>query len=62
MGKFPDLNFHKPKLFAFYIGGKIKDCNIEMHDGLCVIAKSADEMIQKVKNKCTTFSSFHLDS
>ena len=51
------------KLFVFYLGGKVKGCNIEMHDVVFVVGHSNKDILQKVKNKwCGTKESLHIDS
>ncbi len=62
MKKIEEFNFETPKLFACYIGGKIANCNIEMHDTVFVVAKNTTEFIENVKQKVVAFESFHIDS
>jgi hypothetical protein len=63
MHNIKSFNFCEPKLFAFYLGGKIKGCNIEIHDVVFIIGKSNEDVLQKVKNKWIgTEKSLHLDS
>ena len=62
MKKIEEFNFETPKLFACYIGGKIANCNIEMHDTVFVVAKNTTEFIENIKQKVVAFESFHIDS
>jgi hypothetical protein len=57
------FNFNQPRLFAFYLGGKIEKCNIEMHDVVFVVGKSNEDVLPKVKQKWIgTTTSLHIDS
>ena len=62
MQKIDEFSYNEPKLFACYIGGKIANCNIEMHDTVFVVAKNTQEFIENVRQKVTAFASFHIDS
>ena len=62
MQKIDEFLYSEPKLFACYIGGKIANCNIEMHDVVFVVAKNTAEFIENVKQKVVAFESFHIDS
>ncbi|WP_341788900.1 MULTISPECIES: DUF1543 domain-containing protein [unclassified Rickettsia] len=60
---FENQNNNKPKLFIFYLGGKIDKCNIEIHDVVFVIGQSDIEIANKVKEKWIgNPKSFHIDS
>ena len=62
MQKIDQFSYNEPKLFACFIGGKIANCNIEMHDVVFVVAKNTAEFIENVKQKVVAFESFHIDS
>lgn len=55
--------FDSPKLFIFYLGGNVKNGNIEMHDVVFVVAKTDEEASKKIKSKWFgTEKSLHVDS
>jgi hypothetical protein len=57
------FSFNKPKLFAFYLGGKVQGCNIEMHDVVFIVGKSNEDVLPQVKQKWIgTEKSLHVDS
>ena len=63
MQNIKSFNFNEHKLFAFYLGGKIEGCNIEMHDVVFVIGKSNEDVLPQIKQKWIgTEKSLHVDS
>ena len=57
------FSFDSPKLFIFYLGGSMKNCQIEMHDVVFVVADSDLDASEKIKAKwCGTEKSLHVDS
>ncbi|MCC8377039.1 MAG: DUF1543 domain-containing protein [Rickettsia endosymbiont of Graphium doson] len=60
---FENQNNNKPKLFIFYLGGKIDKCNIEIHDVIFVVGQTDIEIANKIKEKWIgNAKSFHIDS
>jgi Domain of Unknown Function (DUF1543) len=63
MLNFDNVIFDSPKLYIFYLGGKVEGCNIEMHDVIFIVGKSNTEIVNKLKTKwCGTKKSLHIDS
>lgn len=60
---FENQNNNKPKLFIFYLGGKIDKCNIEIHDVIFVVGQTDIEIANKIKEKWIgNIKSLHIDS
>jgi hypothetical protein len=63
MQNIKSFNFNELKLFAFYLGGKVDGCNIEMHDVVFVVGESNEDVLPQVKQKWIgTERSLHVDS
>ncbi len=62
MNPLEGLNFEQPKLFVFYLGGKINGYNIEMHDVAFIVGKNSGDIVIQIKQKWPEFSGLHIDS
>lgn len=58
-----EFNLELPKLFIFYLGGNTERNQIEMHDVAFVVAKTDEEVSEKLRKKWFgTEKSLHVDS
>lgn len=63
MKQLDKLNFDKPTLVAFYLGGKIEGLNVEAHDIRFVVGVKRDDFLKQIKQAWVGEpKSLHIDS
>lgn len=63
MGTLQPFSFAENKLIAFYLGGRVPRCSLELHDVMFLVGKSSEELIPQIKeNWFGTPKSLHVDS
>ena len=63
MGYLRKFQFDEPKLILFYLGGRAKGCNIELHDVVFAVCKNFEDAKKQLPEKWFgTPESLHVDS
>ncbi len=63
MGFLEKFSFKENKLIAFYLGGRVAKCNIEVHDVVFLVGKTSEELIPQLKEQWYGIpKSLHVDS
>lgn len=63
MAFFERFTFKENKLIAFYLGGRAKKCNIELHDVIFLVGKDSEDLVPQIKEQWFgTLQTLHVDS
>ena len=63
MAFFEPFSFNENKLIVFYVGGRAKKCNIELHDVMFFVGKTSADLVPQIKEQWFgTLQTLHVDS